>query len=79
VKITSTETLVEALRILAVDIQSEDGAANAAIAEGAERIDELAKIATEMSDMLTHDRALSDGCKACAIRERLDSIGVRLS
>lgn len=75
-KITSTETLVKALRILAVDIHSEDGAT---IAEGAERIEDLAEIAAEMSDMLTHDRAILEGCRACAICERLDSIGVRLS
>jgi hypothetical protein len=36
-------TLVSALRILARDIDSEDGIANAAIAEAADRIEELAK------------------------------------
>jgi len=40
---TSTETLVKSLNILANDIQSEDGVANAAIAEGALRIEELNK------------------------------------
>ena len=40
---TSTETLVNSLNILANDIQSEDGVANAAIAEGALRIEELNK------------------------------------
>jgi len=40
---TSTEILVESLNILANDIQSEDGVANAAIAEGALRIEELNK------------------------------------
>jgi len=40
---TSTEILVESLNILANHIQSEDGVANAAIAEGALRIEELNK------------------------------------
>lgn len=40
---TPTPILVEALRILSRDIQSEDGVANAAIAEAADRIEELDK------------------------------------
>jgi hypothetical protein len=35
---TKTETLIDALRILARDIQSDDGVANAAIAEAADRM-----------------------------------------
>jgi hypothetical protein len=38
---SSTETLIGALRILANEIQSEDGVANAAIAEAADRMEEL--------------------------------------
>ncbi len=38
--ITTTETLVAAMRALANDIQSEDGVANAAIAEAAQRLEE---------------------------------------
>jgi hypothetical protein len=38
---SSTETLIEAMRILARDIESGDGVANAAIAEAAERLQEL--------------------------------------
>ena len=38
---SSTETLVKALRILARDIQSDDGVANAAIAEAADQLAEL--------------------------------------
>jgi hypothetical protein len=38
---SSTETLIDALRILANKIQSEDGVANAAIAEAADRMEEL--------------------------------------
>jgi hypothetical protein len=38
---SSTETLIKALRILARDIQSNDGVANAAIYEAADRLEEL--------------------------------------
>ena len=37
---TSTETLIAAMRILSQDIQSDDGAANAAVAEAGERLAE---------------------------------------
>ena len=37
---TPTETLVSAMRALANDIQSEDGVANAAIQEAAQRLEE---------------------------------------
>ena len=37
---TSTETLIAAMHILATEIQSEDGAANAAVAEAGERLAE---------------------------------------
>ena len=75
-KKTDTETLVKALRILAVEIQSGDGIAKAAIAEAAQRIDDLADLAAEMAGMLAHDRALQDGCKACAMQRRLAELGV---
>ena len=39
---TLTQTLAAALRILSQDIESPDGVANAAIAEAAERLEELA-------------------------------------
>lgn len=38
---SSTETLIAALRVLANDIESQDGVANAAIAEAADRLEEL--------------------------------------
>lgn len=38
---TETKTIIEALRILAGDIFSEDGIANLAIAEAADRMEEL--------------------------------------
>ena len=37
---TDIEVLIKALRILVEDIQSEDGVANACIAEGADRLEE---------------------------------------
>lgn len=40
---TPNDILISALRILADDIQSEDGLANACIAEAADRIEELAR------------------------------------
>ena len=40
---SSTETLIKAMYILANDIQSEDGVANAAILEAAQRLEELNK------------------------------------
>jgi ABC-type transporter Mla subunit MlaD len=41
-KRTDTATLIQAMRILARDIQSDDGVANAAIAEAADRLEEQA-------------------------------------
>jgi hypothetical protein len=73
---TDTKTLASAMRILAIEIESEDGIAKAAIAEAAQRIDDLADLAAEMAGMLAHDRALQDGCKACAMQKRLADLGV---
>jgi len=41
-KRTDTATLIQAMRILARDIQSDDGVANAAIAEAADRMEQQA-------------------------------------
>ena len=38
---TDTKTLLKAMRILARDIQSDDGVANGAISEAADRMEEL--------------------------------------
>ena len=38
---TDTNTLIDALRIIARDIYSEDGIANAAISEAADRLEQL--------------------------------------
>ena len=55
---TNNKTLIHALRILARDIQSEDGIANACIAEGADRIEELVE---EIETLRTqHNRVPQD-------------------
>ena len=58
---SSTETLIAALRVLARDIQSDDGVANAAIAEAADRLEELESVAVAAEDMI---RSLSRFAKA---------------
>lgn len=73
---TDTKTLASAMRTLSVQIESEDGIANAAIAEAAQRIDDLAALASEMAGMLAHDMVRPDGCKACAMNVRLADLGV---
>lgn len=49
---TNTETLIKALRILANDIESEDGVANAAIMEAAQRLEELYEINRTLSEAI---------------------------
>jgi hypothetical protein len=49
---SSTETLIKSLKILAEDIQSEDGVANSAIFESATRLDELQKENNRLKDAL---------------------------
>ena len=55
---TETEILASAMDILARDIESNDGVANAAIAEAAERLRELNKAILET---LEENRHLADG------------------
>jgi len=50
---TSTETLIAAMRILSQDIQSDDGAANAAVADAAERLAEQHMRIKQWHDALT--------------------------
>ena len=38
---SSTETLIAALRVLARDVQSDDGVANACLREAADRMEEM--------------------------------------
>ena len=55
---TSDDILIKALRILSVDIYSEDGVANAAIAEGALRLQELVD---GIKEVLMDNLHLADG------------------
>ena len=49
---SKTTTLIQAMRILAADIQSEDGVANAAIAEAADRMEELLELVDGAYDIV---------------------------
>jgi hypothetical protein len=49
---TPTETLIKALRILANDIQSEDGVANTAILEAAQRMEEDQQVIFQMGESI---------------------------
>ena len=52
----STDTIISALRILAVDIVSDDGVANAALGEAAERMAELQDLLKRASGQMSHER-----------------------
>jgi cbb3-type cytochrome oxidase cytochrome c subunit len=69
---TPTETLIKALRILASDIQSEDGVANAAILEAAQRMEEmnerikrLEKLGRELYETVGCGCGMSGPCRSC--------------
>jgi len=49
---TNSKTLIKALRILSEDVQSDDGVANACIAEAANRIEELELKVSELNQKL---------------------------
>ena len=73
---TDTKALVRALRVLVKIIETNDGVSDSAIAESAQRIDDLAELAKEMAGMLAHEWGLRDDCKACAMQKRLADLGV---
>jgi len=50
---TDTTTLIKAMRVLAQDIQSGDGVANAAIAEAADRLEILLDALKSLNDVET--------------------------
>lgn len=62
---TSDPILIKALRILSADIQSDDGVANAAISEGALRLQELIE---GIKEVLYENRHLADGDDCSLIR-----------
>ena len=49
---TSTETLITALRVLARDVQSEDGVANSCLREAADRMEELNQIVDQATNVV---------------------------
>ncbi|TXH55022.1 MAG: hypothetical protein E6Q97_09735 [Desulfurellales bacterium] len=53
---TPDDVLISALRTLAVDIQSEDGVANAAILEAAERLESFVEAMQTIRDAVLHER-----------------------
>lgn len=84
---TPTPTLIAALRILASEIQSPDGVANAAIAEAADRLEEIEKaisrekkISEIRGDFMNRlpfcpdhrDKVKGSPCRECRI-ERLEN------
>lgn len=57
---SSSETLVGALRILAQDVESVDGVANAAIQEAADRIEELAAEVEDLRNQNHNNRVAAE-------------------
>lgn len=82
---SSTQTLIDAMRILATEIESDDGVANAAIAEAADALermrDALANIwiwaDSDARSGETREKAMADIAKACreALHERDERTG----
>lgn len=72
---TDTDTLIKTMRILAQDIESEDGVANAAIAEAADRLEAL-QLETDVSTALQRiDKALKERDEARAeVEERKEAL-----
>lgn len=58
---SSTEDLISALRILAVDIESGDGVANACIAEAADRMEEMRTEINNQREIIKHLKESSHG------------------
>ena len=52
---TKTKTLIKALRILSRDIESDDGVANACVAEAADRLEELESKIDDLEVKLMRD------------------------
>ena len=68
---TPDHILIKTLHILSTDIQSEDGVANAAIAEGALRLSELVQ---GITDTLMDNLHLADGddCTLFKLKKLID-------
>ncbi|MFA5323163.1 MAG: hypothetical protein WC373_10875 [Smithella sp.] len=55
-KRSKTKTLIQAMRTLSKDIESQDGIPNAAILEAADRLEEIAKLLKDTSGAMSHER-----------------------
>lgn len=81
-KKTDDKILIAALRILVRDIQSNDGIANACIAEAANRLEELVEINSHLlngvTKCLNDNLHLSDGdvCTLIDLKNALKKIGI---
>lgn len=63
-KSTDTDTLVQALRLLASDIHCEDGVATSVIREAADRIETLDKLVRESGEAKDQNRLVDYGSNA---------------
>jgi ribulose 1,5-bisphosphate synthetase/thiazole synthase len=81
---TNTKTLIEAMRVLSREIKSEDGVANLAIAEAAERIAELESraIKREQQLLINHEKAeeiiAQREAKIYGLTQRLEKVSIAL-
>lgn len=75
---TPDATLISALRILARDIQSGDGCANACLLETATRLEELAEERRSISTLLQKVESLEDEIASLREERRWVSVGERL-
>lgn len=73
---TDTTILIQAMRHLANDIQSEDGVANAAIAEASYRLEELQSINAKLLDALKNLYYVPNDCP-CLVRQDYASAYIR--
>lgn len=76
---TSTETLITALRVLARDVQSEDGVANSCLREAADRMEELNQVVDQATKVV---KAASRGDQEfidCLRRREESTTKLRLS
>lgn len=80
---SSTETLIVALRVLARDIQSDDGIANAAIAEAADRLEEMSTLhGAETDRRATGQQTIEDiipfsGGVSCTFLGKIINMGIK--
>ncbi len=78
---SSTPTIISALRILARDVQSQDGVANEALREAADRMEELAYALSlfhphcaQLHHAKKHQHKVKEPCPVEAIIEKAKSL-----